>query len=983
MTTFYLAGLLAFAFALLLTPCCRYLFVRSAVVDYPDGARKRHDRPLPRAGGIAIILAYVGAQAIFLLTPSLNAEIIHENARFILKMMVPFGVIFVTGLIDDLVGLSASQKLAGQALAGVLAYMAGVRALAISGSTVEMLWSLPATVLWLVACTNAFNLMDGADGLAAGLGLCASAAVMASAIIDNNAPLMLVIMPFAGALLGFLRYNFPPASIFLGDSGSLSVGFVLGCCMIMWTCERSTVAGMSVAVIAMSVPLADTGLAILRRYLRRRPILTGDRGHIHHRLEELGLNPRQIILVLYAAGTAAAALAMAQNAVYERYGTAMLLPYAVLAGVGVAALRYPEVRLAVRCVVPGNVRGRLRAQLILSELEQKLSHARTVDDCWSIIRGNYAELGFEEIRLRLADRILTTRNDDSVPAPGWSLLAPISELAEMQLVPANFKDGSALDRRTVEALITALRRQVGTCRDGATDEAGPSAPAVIPRGDRGRDGSAPEVVVIGAGPAGLTAAYELSKHDVRSVVLEQGSIPGGLARTERYKGFLFDIGGHRFFTKVTLVEQMWKEVLGVDFIKRPRLSRIWYNSKFFSYPLEPLNALFGLGIAEAIRCQVSYVKAKLFPQMPEDNFEAWVSNRFGRRLFEIFFKSYTEKVWGIPCNEIGAEWAAQRIRGLSMASVLRNALFPQRSRDRQGVIKTLISEFDYPRKGPGMMWEKTQEIVEARGSRVIFETPVDKIYWEPGRVLGVRAGGRVYRGSHFVSSMPIRQLIEVLDPRPPEDLLRAAGCFRYRDFLTIALVVKGTNLFPDNWIYVHDPSVRVGRIQNYSNWSPEMSPDPGYTCLGLEYFCWEGDDLWTLPDEDLLALGRRELAALGILDVANVTDGAVLRVQKAYPVYDGNYKAGLAAFQRFLAEVPNFQSVGRNGMHRYNNQDHSMLTAVLAARNIMGAHYDLWNVNVDAEYHEEGHALTEREIAAMEATQPLVPERAVAGSFGR
>ncbi|MBV8819256.1 MAG: NAD(P)/FAD-dependent oxidoreductase, partial [Acidobacteriaceae bacterium] len=449
--------------------------------------------------------------------------------------------------------------------------------------------------------------------------------------------------------------------------------------------------------------------------------------------------------------------------------------------------------------------------------------------------------------------------------------------------------------------------------------------------------TARRAVIIGAGPAGLTAAYELSKHDVESVILEADSVVGGISRTAQYKGYLFDIGGHRFFTKVSLVDKMWREVLGDDMISRPRLSRIHYRSQFFQYPLEPMDALLKLGIVETIRCVYSYFVAKLFPELPERNFEAWVSNRFGRRLFSIFFKSYTEKVWGIPCKEISADWAAQRIKGLSLPSLILNALgLGNKPKDKDRVIKTLIRTFDYPRRGPGMMWSKTKDIVESRGSKVVFNAPVTKIRWEPGRVCSLEAGGKIYAGTHFVSSMPIRELLEALDPAPPPHILKAAGSFNYRDFLTVALVCKRKDLFPDNWIYVHDPLVKVGRIQNYNNWSPEMVPDPDTSCLGLEYFCFEGDGLWTSSDADLIELAKRELEHLGLAQQIDVVDGAVVRMPKAYPVYDSCYQQGLAAVREFLAMVPNLQLVGRNGMHRYNNQDHSMLTAMLAARNILG-----------------------------------------------
>ena len=484
------------------------------------------------------------------------------------------------------------------------------------------------------------------------------------------------------------------------------------------------------------------------------------------------------------------------------------------------------------------------------------------------------------------------------------------------------------------------------------------------------------VVIIGAGPAGLTAAYELCQRRVAATIVEKDTVVGGISRTSEYKGYLFDIGGHRFFTKVTLVEKMWRDVLGADFLSRPRLSRIYYDRKFFNYPLEPKNALFGLGVFEAIHCGLSYVWARVAPVRPEESFEAWVSNRFGRRLFKIFFESYTEKVWGISCKKISAEWAAQRIKGLSLLSVVKNALFAKKS-DKS--IKTLIHEFEYPRRGPGMMWEKTRDIVVEAGCDVVMECPVEAIEWEPGRVSAIRAGGRRFAGDQFVSSMAIRELIQLLEPAAPSALLDAAKYFKYRDFLTVALVVKQPDLFPDNWIYIHDPAVKVGRIQNYKNWSPEMVPDPANTCLGMEYFCFEGDGLWTMPDAELVDLARREVAELGLARAEDVVDGCVVRMPKAYPVYDETYKLGLAAIREFLETVPNLHLAGRNGMHRYNNQDHSMLTAMLAARNIMrqrtgeGPFYDLWQVNADDEYHEGGSAQGEEALKALESTQPRVP----------
>ncbi|MCB1018774.1 MAG: NAD(P)/FAD-dependent oxidoreductase [Bryobacterales bacterium] len=483
------------------------------------------------------------------------------------------------------------------------------------------------------------------------------------------------------------------------------------------------------------------------------------------------------------------------------------------------------------------------------------------------------------------------------------------------------------------------------------------------------------VIVLGAGPAGLTAAYELTKAGVESIVLERDDVVGGIARTVEYKGYRFDIGGHRFFTKVKPVEDLWHELLGDEMIRRPRMSRIFYKGSFFAYPLKPFNALRGLGLWETMRCGFSYVKARIAPVRPEDNFSAWVSNRFGRRLFEIFFKTYTEKVWGIPCDEIQAEWAAQRIKGLSLLTAVKNAIFGERASSRGEVIKTLIDEFEYPRLGPGMMWERARDLIEKAGSRVVMEAPVERVEWTVDGIQAVYAGGRRYEGDAFVSSIALRDLVEAMDPPPPAEVLAAARKLRYRDFLTVALIVDAPDLFPDTWIYIHEPHVKLGRVQNFKNWSPDMTPDPSKTCLGLEYFCFEGDPLWNASDEELIALGKREIETLGLTEGAPILDGSVVRMPKAYPVYDSEYPAALRTVRAFLGTLPNLQLTGRNGMHRYNNQDHSMLTAMLAVRNLLGARHDLWQVNVDQEYHEEGREVTLEDLRAAEGTQPLVPNR--------
>ncbi len=492
-----------------------------------------------------------------------------------------------------------------------------------------------------------------------------------------------------------------------------------------------------------------------------------------------------------------------------------------------------------------------------------------------------------------------------------------------------------------------------------------------------------KVVIIGAGPAGLTAAYELCKEGVPSVVLEKDDVVGGISRTVNYKGYLFDIGGHRFFTKVKAVDDMWREVLGDKrFLRRSRLSRIYYNKKFFFYPLKATNALLGLGLWNCFMMVASYAKAQMFPAKTEKSFEDWICNRFGRRLFETFFKTYTEKVWGLPCNEISADWAAQRIKGLSLISTIKNALLASQAKEKGDIIKTLIDAFDYPEKGPGMMWELVAESIQKNDSELKMQTEVSKILWERGKVtaLEIEADGKkeLVAGSDFISSMPMQELVRKMDPPPPLEVQAAADKLGYRDFLTVSLVVNKADLFQDNWIYIHDSDVKVGRIQNFKNWSPSMVPDPNKTCLGLEYFCFEGDGLWTTNDAELVALGTKELGILGLVDPKDVEDGAVVRMPKAYPVYDGEYVTAVDTIREFLAEkMPNMYLVGRNGMHKYNNQDHSMLTAMLSVKNILGANYDVWGVNVDNEYHEEIKEQDKPDLTLLGSTQPLVPKRIV------
>ncbi len=464
-----------------------------------------------------------------------------------------------------------------------------------------------------------------------------------------------------------------------------------------------------------------------------------------------------------------------------------------------------------------------------------------------------------------------------------------------------------------------------------------------------------KVVIIGGGPAGLTAAYELSKQGVKPIVLEKGARVGGIARTEVYRGYRMDIGGHRFFTKVPEVEALWHEILGDDFLVRPRLSRIYYNRKFILYPLRFADALSKLGVLQSFLVLMSYFRSKVLPYRNEKTFEEWVSNRFGTRLYRIFFKTYTEKVWGIPCNQLSALWAAQRIQNLSLPRAVMGALFGARGAKN---VKSLIEQFHYPRLGPGMLWERAQQLIEQRGGEVHLNADVIQVRHDHGHATSVvvRSNGReeTIEADAIISTMPISELVAKLDPPAPADVRDGAAQLTYRDYFTVGLIVNQRDLFPDNWIYIHAPEVKVGRIQNFKNWSPEMVPDQSKTFLGLEYFCNEGDDLWNMSDEALIQLGTRELETMGLARAADVEDGTVIRQLKTYPVYTGEYESYLERIRGFLDSMPNLQTVGRNGLHMYNNQDHSMLTAMLAVKNLLGqGSHDVWSVNVERAYHEE------------------------------
>ena len=479
------------------------------------------------------------------------------------------------------------------------------------------------------------------------------------------------------------------------------------------------------------------------------------------------------------------------------------------------------------------------------------------------------------------------------------------------------------------------------------EQLSPDRPARFPHGDGA--GRRKPVAVLGGGPAGLTAGYLLAKRGAPVIVFEAEAQVGGIAKTEVRDGYRFDLGGHRFFTKSAEVDALWHEVMREEFLLRPRMSRIYWNGKFLDYPLQGMDVIRKLGPVELMRAGLSYLWATVKPKGREDNFEQWVSNRFGRRLFDLFFKSYTEKVWGVPTTEIRAEWAAQRIKGLSFLSAAKAAFFGNRSG-----IKSLISEFHYPRFGPGQMWETMTDDIIAAGGEVRMSTPVTRIETRDGRVVAVWAGEERIECSDVISSLPLRLTVGITEPAAPAAVQQAAQGLRYRDFLTVALVIDGEDLFPDNWIYIHEPDVRVGRIQNFRSWSPWMVPDPSKASVGLEYFCFKGDDLWEMADDDLVELAKREVGKLGLADPAKVERGFVTRVPLAYPMYDSDYAERVTSIRAWLDGFPNLQQVGRNGLHRYNNSDHSMLTAIRAVENILdGTDHDIWAVNAESVYHEE------------------------------
>jgi protoporphyrinogen oxidase len=519
------------------------------------------------------------------------------------------------------------------------------------------------------------------------------------------------------------------------------------------------------------------------------------------------------------------------------------------------------------------------------------------------------------------------------------------------------------------------------------------------------------VVIIGAGPAGLTAGLELVRAGHKDVtILEASQDIGGLSKTVNYKGNRIDIGGHRFFSKSDWVMDWWRQMLPVALpqqdgsvsrelqlayqgatrligreqltaresddsvmLVRNRLSRIYWGGKFFDYPLKPgLDMAAKLGPLKCLKLGASYAKSSLAPIRPEQSLEDFFINRFGRALYLQFFKEYTEKVWGVPCHEISAEWGAQRVKSLSVGKMLLHAARKALLGGGAAEQTSLIEHFLYPKYGPGQMWETAARQFESLGGRIVRGAQVHQLLRDGNRMSAVRArrddGSELaLDAGHVISTMPVRELVHALRPAPAPEVTAVGGALQYRDFITVGLLYRKlrptaasinpvTQLVPDNWIYIQEPGVKVGRLQVFNNWSPYMVADPGTVWLGLEFFARDDDSLWAMSDEALKALAVKEMRQLGLADDADVLDATVIRMSKAYPGYFGEAYTRFDTVREYLDGIPNLYLVGRNGMHRYNNQDHSMLSASLAAQAILRNdpnHAPIWAVNIDDEYHEE------------------------------
>jgi protoporphyrinogen oxidase/predicted dehydrogenase len=547
--------------------------------------------------------------------------------------------------------------------------------------------------------------------------------------------------------------------------------------------------------------------------------------------------------------------------------------------------------------------------------------------------------------------------------PLWLELADFAKAIFEGTVPASSAAIGLDVVRTIEAVDRSLEKRGVPVRveqgiDPLQESLQSQIDSLKPREDGGAepfraDGDSVGTAILGGGPAGLTAAYILGRRGRPGVVFEADGTVGGIAKTIEFNGFRFDLGGHRFFTKLQPVQKLWEEMLGEEFLLRPRLSRIYYNGQYFDYPITAKDVVARLGIWESVRCALSYLRSARHRNDDANTFEDWVTSRFGRRLYDAFFRSYTEKVWGIPGSQIRSLWAAQRIRNFSLGRAILTILGFGR-----GDVTTLIEEFRYPRLGPGQMWEAFSANAESNSIPVHLKQRCIAVKHSDHRVnsIVVRENGNTNEHvvDSVVSSIPLSELILNLDPPAPPYVQAAARDLRYRDLVLVALMTTEERPFPDNWIYLHDPETKAGRVQNYGAWSESMV-QPGTTCLGVEYFCFEGDEIWNMSDEEAVELAKSELARIGLLDPTKVVDGVKVLVPKAYPMYDSAYEDAVETIREYLQRFENLQTCGRNGLHRYNNQDHSMWTAILATLNIVdGAAHDVWSVNTEADYLEEG-----------------------------
>ena len=454
-----------------------------------------------------------------------------------------------------------------------------------------------------------------------------------------------------------------------------------------------------------------------------------------------------------------------------------------------------------------------------------------------------------------------------------------------------------------------------------------------------------KALIIGAGPAGLTAGIELLKTgNFEATVLERDNVIGGLARTTEYRGCRYDIGPHHFITSSEKIEKWWKDLMTGDFLEHKRFTRIYYNNHFFNYPLEPLNVLEGLSLWECLRCMVSYIRYRLFPIKKVRSFQDWVTNKFGYHLFSIFFKTYTEKVWGIECSQISSDWAAQRISGFSLSKAIFFAFFGRFYKKNKP--RTIRDDFYYPSKGAGTLWEKAATSLQSfEGGQVHLNQDVVSLEHDGKKIIAVHAQDKRstsgvqtlvrYDADYFFSTMPLRTLIKSLDPLPAEAIINAANSLQYRGLITVNLIVNKTAICPDHWLYVHEKKVKMGRIGNMNNFSMGMVDHPNHTALSLEYFAFVGEAFWLKTEQELVEIAKLELEKIGLLKADEVLDGMVMKTAEAYPLYDEHYKEHLSTVLNYLGTFSNLELMGRNGLHRYNNMDIAMLSAISAVDNVL------------------------------------------------